>query len=83
VAAASVSRAGDFIGVRTYDGAYLFERRPGQSLVDALLAPGCPIPAGPEKQGEALALVERPGFTPTVATMSEGDVSTLWFNTSR
>lgn len=80
VTAASVSRAGDFIGVRTYDGAYLFERQPGQSLTDALQGPACPVPVGPEKQGEALALVEASGSAPTVATMSEGDVSTLWFS---
>lgn len=83
VTAASVSRAGDFIGVRTYDGAYLFQRQPGQSLTDALLGPACAVPVGPEKQGEALALVEAAGSAPTVATMSEGEVSTLWFSSAR
>lgn len=82
VTAADVSRTGAFVGVRTYDSAYLFQRGPEQSLTDALLGPGCPVPVGPEKQGEALALVERAGHAPSVATMSEGEVSTLWLTSA-
>lgn len=83
VTAADVSPTGSHVAVRTYDGAYLFRRARGQTLSEALLGPACPVVVGPEKQGEALALLERAGHAPTVATMSEGLVSTLWFSPTK
>jgi hypothetical protein len=47
-------------------------------MAQALLAPACPVPAPPEKQGESIALLDRPGGAPAVATMSEGEVTALW-----
>jgi hypothetical protein len=78
VTAADVSPSGDYVGVRTYSGAYLFRRAEGQSLAAALLGPACSVPLADEKQGEALALLQRKGHAPAFATMSEGNVSTLW-----
>lgn len=78
VTAADVSTSGDFVAVRTYDGAYLFRRHVGQSIAAALMGPACPLPTGPEKQGEALTLLDASDGPPVVATMSEGKVTTLW-----
>jgi len=78
VTGADMTRAGDYLALRTYDSIFLFPRAAGQSMAQALLAPACPVPAPPEKQGEAIALLDRPGRAPTVATMSEGEVTALW-----
>jgi hypothetical protein len=78
VTAADVSASGAYVGVRTYGEAFLFRRAPGQSLAAALLGPACPVPVADERQGEALALLERAGGPPAFATMSEGKVSALW-----
>lgn len=74
VTAADLSADGRFIGVRTYTDAFLFERSPDQSLVEALLQPGCRIPTADEIQGEALALIQvGTGHIPSFVTISEGD----------
>lgn len=78
VTGADMTRAGDYLALRTYDSIFLFPRAAGQSMAEALLAPACPVPAPPEKQGEAIALLDRPGRAPAVATMSEGEVTALW-----
>jgi len=80
VTAADVAPRGDYVAVRTYAGAYLFARSAEQSLPAALLGPACTVPTGPEKQGEALALVAGPAEVPSVATIGEGQVTTLWLS---
>jgi hypothetical protein len=74
VTAADVSATGEYIGVRTYSYAYLFSRRPGQDLAQALLGRACTVPTGRELQGEALALLtlEKSGI-PSFLTISEGE----------
>lgn len=54
--AADISPDGRHIVVRnTSTTAYLFERLPGTSVLDALTSPGIPIGLTPEPQGEAIA----------------------------
>ena len=42
--------------VRTYDEIFLWERREGESLVEALGRPGCRLASIADRQGEAIAL---------------------------
>ncbi len=57
------------IVIRTYDEVFIWQRRSGQSLSEALLAPGCRVASVDEPQGEAIALTpDEQGFY----TVSEG-----------
>jgi hypothetical protein len=59
----------DRIVIRTYDEVFAWERRPGVSLAETLLAPSCRVASVSEGQGEAIALIPgRLGFY----TISEG-----------
>jgi hypothetical protein len=59
----------DRIVIRTYDEVFIWERRPGDSLVETLLSPSCRVASVSEEQGEAIALTpDQLGFY----TVSEG-----------
>lgn len=65
---------GTAVMLRTYESAYWWRIAPGQTVIDALLAPPCVVPVPDEKQGESLVFLPDGGF----ATVSEGKKSTLW-----
>lgn len=83
VTGAAVSSDGRFALLRTYEAAYLFARRSGQTLGQALLGPACRIETAPERQGEAITFVPAtraaaPDAPPPFVTVSEGMPTTLW-----
>jgi PKD repeat protein len=51
----SVSRAGDWVVIRTYFFARMWPRPAGVPLWQALVGGGCPVPVAVEPQGEAIA----------------------------
>ncbi|MDB4943293.1 MAG: hypothetical protein JWP97_2827 [Labilithrix sp.] len=65
-----ISRDGLYIGIRNYGpDAFIWIRKPGESLAAAFARPPCLAPVADEKQGESLAFtVGTRGF----ATISEG-----------
>jgi len=67
VTAGSISPDGSVIALRTYLDVWLWERRTGETVADALRGVPCRAPAAAESQGEAL------GFDETgYLTISEG-----------
>jgi hypothetical protein len=72
--AGDISPQGDQILIRTYTGAFLWPREPGESVAQALASPPCQVPLLFELQGEAIAHAadgsayyttsERAGFGP-------------------
>lgn len=77
VTGADITPSGDLIALRTYGAVWLFDRQPGQALVEALGGPPCEVGAPAETQGESIAfLPPDPGDGPgeiRVATIGEGD----------
>lgn len=57
--AASISRDGSAILVRTYSSVFLFARGAGESLVSALSRAPRQLPAPAEEQGEAISFVDQ------------------------
>ena len=70
-AAATGGEAGtNQIVIRTYDEVFTWQRRPGESIAEALFTPGCRLASIEEAQGEAIALApDELSFY----TVSEGD----------
>lgn len=66
---ASIKRDGSAILVRTYSSIFLFERAPGESIMQALSRPPRALPSPPEGQGEAIAFVNADS---AYLTISEG-----------
>ena len=66
----AISRDGNIIGIRNYSpSAFLWIRRPGETLAAALARPPCKAPLANELQGESLAFqIGNTGFV----TISEG-----------
>lgn len=80
VTAASISRAGDLILLRTYTTVLGFPRGNGQSIASALGATACSLPTAFEMQGEAITLApDSSGFY----TLSEGASPPLSFSKRR
>ncbi len=76
VTGADISRDGSMLLLRTYEEAFIYLRRNGESWVEALLRPACATPIGWEAQGEAVAfLADGSGYV----TISEGRGSPLLF----
>lgn len=69
ITSASISPAGDAILVRTYSGAFLWSRLPGETIATALGRRACSLPIAQEAQGEAIGI--GPEGT-TYYTISEG-----------
>jgi hypothetical protein len=67
--AASISRDGSAILVRTYSSVFLFARAVGESVQSALSRPPRELPAPRETQGEAISFVDEDG---AFLTISEG-----------
>lgn len=67
--AASISRDGTSILIRTYDTVLLVRRAPSESVAQALGRPAQPLPAPHENQGEAIAFTEH---DTAFVTISEG-----------
>jgi len=67
--AASVARDGSAILIRTYTSVLLFQRRAGESALDALLRPPRQLTAPEEHQGEAIGFAEH---DTAFVTISEG-----------
>ena len=67
--AASISRDGSSILVRTYSSVFLFRRNPGQAIESALLRPPVSEPSPNESQGEAISFVDGDS---AFVTVSEG-----------
>ncbi len=77
VTAGSISPDGSLIALRTYLDVWLWERRAGETVADALRGVPCRAPAAAEPQGEAL------GFDGTgYLTISEG-VGAVIYRVSR
>lgn len=55
VTAGAISGDGSIIALRTYRGIWLWERRSGEPVADAMRAAPCEAPSASESQGEALA----------------------------
>ena len=55
VTAGAISGDGSIIALRTYRGIWLWERRSGEPVADAMRAAPCEAPSASEPQGEALA----------------------------
>jgi len=55
VTAGAISGDGSVVALRTYRGIWLWERRSGESVADAMRAAPCQAPSANEPQGEALA----------------------------
>ncbi len=73
VTAGSISPDGSVIALRTYLDVWLWERRTGETVADALRGVPCRAPAAAEPQGEAL------GFDGTgYLTISEGVGSVIY-----
>jgi len=68
VTAADVSWDGSVIAFRGYETVWLWSRRPGDSVANALATEPCMAPSPEERQGEALAFLA----DGTIATVSEG-----------
>ncbi len=85
VTGAAVSSDGRFVLLRTYEAAYLFTRRAGQSLGRALLGHACRIETAAERQGEAIAFTSTretgSDTPPPLVTVSEETPTTLWRQT--
>lgn len=56
--AASISRDGRAILVRTYTSTFVFRREPGESVPDALRRAPQPLPTAREQQGEAVGFAD-------------------------
>ena len=71
---ADVTADGSVVTIRTYQTAWLFPRRDGQTIAEALAATPCEAPTAPEEQGEAIAFVDQGPDAGPVAfvTISEG-----------
>jgi hypothetical protein len=67
VTGADVSPDGSVIAVRTYGGIHLFERAPGQSIVEALATTACDGPIPLEAQGEAVTITANGDADLTIA----------------
>ncbi len=74
VTSGDLAADGTAVMLRTYESAYWWRIAPGQTVIDALSAPPCVVPAPEEKQGESLVFLPDGGF----ATVSEGKKSALW-----
>jgi hypothetical protein len=62
--------------VRTYEEAFLWQRREEESWADALGRPACDVPLASERQGEAIAFAaDGSGYF----TLSEGSTSELFY----
>lgn len=71
-----ISRDGRFIALRTTTDAYVWPRRSGETLEEALARPPCPMAVAPEPQGEAFAFfADGSGFV----TLSEGESQPMHF----
>lgn len=70
-----VASDGARVVIRSYTTAFVWERRPGISLADALAVDPCVLVLEPEAQGETLALSGAPG---SMFTVSEGSLSPIW-----
>jgi hypothetical protein len=69
VTGGDISRDGSLIAVRTYETLWLWERRPDQTVAEALATPPCQAPVATEPQGEAVAFAaDGKGYL----TVSEG-----------
>ncbi len=76
--AASISRDGLSILVRTYSSVFLFRREPGESMLAALKRAPKRLPSPREPQGEAISFSD--GDTAFI-TVSEGEHPALWCTT--
>ena len=71
-----ISPSGDAIAIRTYGSAYLWRRRPGETIAGALASEPCPLPLAREGQGEAIGFAaDGRGYY----TVSEGGAAPLSF----
>jgi hypothetical protein len=69
VTGGDVARDGSLVALRTYLGVLLWDRRPGETVPEALRRPPCGAPAALEPQGEAIAFAaDGRGYV----TISEG-----------
>jgi hypothetical protein len=62
-----VAPDGTMVALRTYDTVWLYPRRSGESVADALMSTPCQVRVAVESQGEAVAFYED-----TIVTLSEG-----------
>ncbi len=68
VSGADITSDGQIIAFRGYDTVWMWNRLPGQSIGEALLAEPCTAPSPDERQGESIAFDDRWGYY----TISEG-----------
>jgi hypothetical protein len=68
VSGADITSDGQIIAFRGYDTVWMWNRLPGQSVGEALLAEPCTAPSPDERQGESIAFDDRWGYY----TISEG-----------
>lgn len=65
---------GTGVVIRTYLGAFVWPRIPGETWTETFTRPACPLQLETEPQGEAIAWSEEGLFT-----VSEGQHETVWF----
>jgi hypothetical protein len=76
----AISPSGEYILIKTYTVLYLWLRKPGTSVAEALRGPACRVPLVAEEQGEALTFApDGSGYL----TTSEGRSSAIYFFRSR
>lgn len=76
VTSGDIARDGSMILLRTYVHAYLWPRRPKESIDQTLTRPPCSVPLHSESQGESIAFApDGKGYY----TVSEGRHPTLYF----
>jgi hypothetical protein len=76
VTAGDIARDGSMILIRTYVHAYLWPRRPNESIETAMQRPPCGVPLHSESQGESIAFaLDGRGYY----TVSEGNHPVIYF----